>query len=146
MALVRWSPLREMATLSERLNRLMSDVSPREAEEELAFHWAPPVDIFEDTDEIEMSFELPGFEQADIDIEVNADVLTISGERRAIEEKQLDHYRRIERAYGRFVRSFSQPDTVDLGGIKAHYEDGILRLRLPKTEKAKPKRISVEID
>lgn len=100
----------------------------------------PAVDIYEDEKAITISADLPDLDQKDIDVHVQDGHLTIKGERKFENEETKDNYRRVERRYGSFTRTFSLPDTVDDENIDAKYEKGVLRLTLPKLEKPKSAR------
>jgi HSP20 family protein len=107
--------------------------------------WIPTVDISETETEYAIQAELPGVNKADVKVTLENGVLTIQGERR---QQQMDSGRkhhRIETSYGRFVRSFSVPDSVEAENVRAEYADGMLHLHLPKSEKAKPRQIDVKI-
>ncbi len=148
MAVIRWTPFRELSTVQERMNKLFEDVmrSPYRGDEGLATaNWAPVVDIFETEKEIVLQAELPGMQEKDIDIKVEDNVLSVSGERRMEKEVKEENYHRIERAYGSFNRSFTLPRTVDREGIKAAYKDGVLKVSLPKKEEVKPKQIKIDV-
>jgi HSP20 family protein len=109
--------------------------------------WTPPVDIFESKDhEIVLRAELPGLKRDDIDIRVENRTLTLRGERKQEQEVSHENYHRIERAYGTFTRSFSLPSTVDTEKVSAAYADGILTVKLPTREEAKPRQILVQIN
>lgn len=107
--------------------------------------WAPTVDISETDAEYAIKAELPEVKKEDVKVTVEDGVLTLQGERKQEKEEKGKKYHRIERSYGRFVRSFTLPDTVDESKVKAEYTDGVLHLHLPKSEKAKPKQIDVKI-
>jgi HSP20 family protein len=143
MALVRWDPFRELTALQTEVNRLFSrtgngDVTERQS-------WTPSVDVIETDDTIELKAELAGMDPKDINIEVQDNVLTVSGERRFEEEVKEDKYYRIERRYGSFTRAIALPQTADESKIQAKYENGVLEVTIPKTEVAKPKKISVAV-
>mgnify|MGYP001115298556 CR=1 FL=1 len=144
MALVRWDPFRELTALQTEVNRLFSragtggDVAERQS-------WTPSIDVIETDDSIKLKAELAGMDPKDISIEVQDNVLTVSGERRFQEEVKEDKYYRIERRYGSFSRSLALPQTVNEEGIEAKYENGVLEVVVPKAEIAKPKKISVAI-
>jgi len=131
------------------MNRLFDETfqKTRSAREEdlSAGLWAPPVDIYETEDKIVLKAELPEVDKKDVDIKVDDNTLTIQGERKFDKETKKENYHRIERAYGKFSRSFSLPNTIDKEKIKATYKDGILELIMPKKEETKPKQISVEL-
>jgi len=149
MALVRWEPFQDLLAIQERMNRLFDETfqrtRSRENEDISAGLWSPPVDIYETEKEIVLKAELPEIDQKDIDIKVEDNTLTIKGERKFEQETKKENYHRIERAYGKFSRSFSLPNTIDQEKIKASYKNGILELVMPKKEESKPKQISVEL-
>jgi len=140
MALVRWDPLRELATMEvDRLNNMFSNFYG----EGLSRGWVPPVDIYEtDEHELVIKVELPDMKREDIGVTFENNVLTIKGERKAVEVSR-DRFHRIERFSGSFSRSFTLPATVDAGKIAATYKDGLLSVRLPQRAEAKPKQIVV---
>lgn len=108
--------------------------------------WSPPVDIFETQDDLVLRADLPDVEQNDIDILVENQTLTIKGERKFERENLKDGgYHRIERSYGTFMRSFTVPPTVDTEKVSADYKNGVLTVKLPKKEAAKPRQIKVEL-
>lgn len=143
MALVRWDPFRELTALQTEFNRLFSRVMGGDVAERQS--WTPSIDIIETDDSIKLKAELAGMDPADINIEVQDNVLTVSGERRFQEEVKEDKYYRIERRYGAFSRSIALPQTVDEDKIEAKYENGILEVIVPKVETAKPKKIKVAV-
>ena len=103
----------------------------------------PPVDIVEEKERILLTAELPGFQEKDIQIQMEGGVLTLRGERQAEMEKEGKTYHRVERSYGQFVRSFTLPNNVDREGIKASFHNGLLEIELPKREEAKPRQIKI---
>jgi len=142
--MTRWNPMREMLRMQGRLNRLMDDTwSGQEGDIEYG-NWAPAVDLREDETQFVIQVDLPGVDKKNIDIHVENNVLTLSGERRFEKEDERQNYHRIERAYGKFVRSFTLPSTVRSGDIAANYQDGILEVVLPKAEESKPKKIAIK--
>lgn len=142
MAIVRWDPFRELTALQDEFSRLFPGVRGGEAAGRES--WMPSVDVFETQEAVEIKAELPGLEPDDISLEVEDNVLTLSGERRFKEEVEEDKYYRVERRYGSFSRSLALPQSVDTDNIGAKYENGILEVTVPKVEEAKPKRISVD--
>jgi HSP20 family protein len=149
MSLVKWEPLREMMTFSDRFNRLFSDGFFRQLPllaEDSTFSrsWAPVVDIYETDDGVVLKAELPGMKKEDVHLEVRDHTLTLSGERKQEEEVKGENFHRMERFYGSFHRAFSLPSTVDTGKVKANMKDGVLEVTLPKAEKAKSKKITIE--
>jgi HSP20 family protein len=148
MAIVRWSdPFREFAHLQNRINRVFSDAYGREDEGLLTSgSWVPPVDIYQNGDhEIVLKAELPDMIREDIDITVDNGTLTIKGEKKPSQEITQDQFHRIERHYGVFSRSFSLPQTVDATKVGAEYKNGVLTVRLPLRDEAKPRQIKVEV-
>jgi HSP20 family protein len=107
--------------------------------------WAPLVDITEDEKEYVIKAELPEVKKEDVKLTVHDDVLSISGERKYEKEEKGKKYHRVERAYGSFTRSFTLPEDADASKVAADYKDGVLKVHLPKSEKAKPKSIEVKI-
>jgi HSP20 family protein len=105
--------------------------------------WMPPVDIYETDDAFVLKAELPGFSKDDVNIEMQGNRLILRGERKRETEAKEEQYHRVERAYGRFERAFTLPPTVDAEKVQATFKDGVLGLRLPKSEAAKPKRIAI---
>jgi HSP20 family protein len=148
MAVIRWTPFRELATMQDRVNRIFEDVLRPQgrADEGLGVAaWAPAVDIFETDKEIVVKAELPGMQEKDIEVKVEDAILSLSGERRMEKEVKEENYHRIERSYGGFHRSFTLPQTVDRDKIKAAYKDGVLKVTLPKKEEVTPKQIKVDV-
>jgi HSP20 family protein len=137
MALVRWDPTRELASMEiDRLNHMFTNFFG----EGLTRGWAPPVDIYEtDQHEVVIKAELPDMKREDISVTFENNVLTLKGERKFDEEVSRDRVQRLERYYGSFTRSFTVPATVDAGRISASYKDGVLTVRIPQREEAKPK-------
>ena len=150
MTLVRWTdPFREFAQLQERINRVFSDAHSRPSGDEgllTSGAWAPPVDIYQNGEhEVVLKAELPDMTREDIDITVDNGTLTIRGEKKFSGEVKEESFHRIERRYGTFSRSFSLPQTVDTGKVGAEYKNGVLTVRLPLREEAKPRQIKVDV-
>jgi HSP20 family protein len=148
MAIVRWNdPFREFAQLQNRINHVFTDAYGR-GEEGLTTSgtWMPPVDIYQNgAHEIVLKAELPDMTREDIDITVDNGTLTIKGEKKLSTDVNEEHYHRIERHYGSFSRSFSLPQTVDTTKVGADYRNGVLTVRLPLREEAKPRQIKVDV-
>ena len=140
MTLVRWSPWRELEDMQRGLSRILDDTSFGATE---ASQWVPAVDIRETDNALLVQAELPGIDKKDVKLEVKDSVLTISGERHYEKDVKEENAHRIERSYGKFVRSFSLPTNVDTDKVDAFMNNGILEVRLPKKESAKPKAITV---
>lgn len=154
MPTVKWEPLREFVTLQDRMSRFLTDTlkSVEVQNGRVAQDWIPAVDIYEDDEEIRIYAELPGMEMKEIEVNVVNQTLEVKGEKKIEAAKKPDgtlhvkeNYRRIERVFGRFARSFVLPNTVDPEKIRATYEKGILMITLPKREETKPKTIAVEV-
>ena len=146
MAIVRWNPTRDLMQMREEMDRVFNQFLRRGDGEEATWGqgvWAPPVDIYETDDAFLLKADLPGFTKDDVTIEMQQNRLIIRGERKRETEAKEDQYHRLERAYGRFERAFWLPTTVDAEKIQATFKDGVLELRLPKSEAAKPKRIAI---
>jgi len=139
--MVRWSPWRELEDMQRGLSRILDDTSFGTTG---TGQWAPAVDIRETDVALLVQVELPGIDKKDVKLEVKDSVLTISGERKYEKDVKEEHAHRIERSYGRFVRSFSLPTNVDTDKVDASMNNGILEVRLPKKESAKPKAITVK--
>ena len=144
--LTRWDPFRELSALQNRMSRLFEQQYGRDREESLtAGAFVPPVDIYEDEHSIQLKLEVPGIEQKDLDVKVENNVLTVSGERKFEKEEKEENFRRVERRYGSFTRSFTLPNTVNPEDVSANYNVGVLKIRLGKRAEAKPKQIKVNI-
>ena len=147
MTLIRWSdPLREFAQLQDRVNRAFSDAYGY-GDDGLTTPgtWVPPVDVFQNGDqEVVLKAELPDMTREEIDITVDNGTLTIRGEKKFSNEVKEESFHRIERRYGAFSRSFSLPQTVDTGKVGAEYKNGVLTVRLPLREEARPRQIKVD--
>ena len=145
MAIVRWEPFRDLVTTQDRFNRLFNDAFSRAGGERSlgVSEWTPAVDIYETDQSVVLKAELPGIDPKDVEIRVEDGTLWLKGERKFEKEVKEEGYRRIERQYGSFVRSFPLPATVDSEKATAEYKDGVLNLTLPKREEAKPKTIKV---
>ena len=144
MALVRWSPVGQLAGMEiDRLNRMFSELY----QDNFNRGWTPAVDIYEtETHEVVIKAELPEMKREDISVTFENNVLTLKGERALEQDVKRDSFQRIERRYGSFSRSFTLPATVDAGQISASYKDGVLTIRLPQREEAKAKQITVNAD
>jgi HSP20 family protein len=145
MSLTRLDPFRDLAVLQDRMNRLFGEAyAPRE--EGVLSSWVPAVDIFEnEKKELVLKAELPDLAREDVAVTVENNTLTIRGERKLDSEVKQEQYHRLERAYGHFSRSFSLPATVDTGKIAADFRNGVLTIRLPFREEAKPRSINIEV-
>ena len=147
MNIVRFDPFREMATLQDRVNRIFADAYRRDNDDLMTRGaWVPPVDIYDSGNhELVIKAELPDVNREDITLRVENNTLTISGQKKMDSELKDEQYHRVERAYGNFSRSFTLPQTVDTNAIGAEYRNGVLIVRLPLREEAKPKQIQVKV-
>jgi HSP20 family protein len=148
--LSRWEPLREFSTMQDRTNRvnrlfreLYSPEAPEEALTTTSF--APAVDIYEDEHTVTLKLEVPGIDDNDIDVHIENNTLVVRGERKMEKEEKEENFRRIERQYGSFIRSFTLPTSVDPGQVNAHYDKGVLKVKLAKKAEAKPKQIKINV-
>jgi len=145
--LTRWEPFREFATLQDRMNRLFRESYNDAGRDEslTTSNFAPAVDVYEDEHKVTLKIEVPGIDEKDIDVRVENNTLTVTGERKIEKEEKEENYRRVERQYGSFTRSFTLPQTVDAENVSANYEKGVLKITLPKKAEAKPKQIKVNV-
>lgn len=145
MAIARFDPFRDLAVLHDRVNRLFGDAYGAR-EEGVLSSWVPAVDIFEnEKKELVIKAELPDVRTEDVSVTVENNLLTLSGERKVDSEVKKEHYHRLERSFGSFSRSFSLPTTVDTGKIGADFKHGVLTVRLPFREEAKPRSINIDV-
>lgn len=145
MSIVKYDPFRELRSLQDEMTRLFTGVMPASYSREEMAHgaWAPGVDIYEDKDRLILEAELPGMSRDDFEISVENNVITLSGERKFEKKTEGDNYHRVERSYGTFTRSFTLPQTVTADGATAEFENGVLRVSLPKREETKARRIEI---
>ena len=145
--LTRFEPFRELSTLQDRLNRLFRESYNGEGREEslTTTSFAPAVDVYEDEHQVTLKIEVPGIDEKDIDVRVENNTLTVHGERKIEKEEKEENYRRVERHYGTFTRTFNLPQTVDSEKVSANYDKGVLKITLPKKAEAKPKQIKVNV-
>jgi HSP20 family protein len=148
MTITRWTdPFRDLAHLQDRINRAFSDTYGRSDEGLLTSgSWVPPVDIYNSGDhEVVLKVELPDMNREDIDINVDNGTLTIKGEKKLSQDVKEEHYHRIERRYGTFSRTFSLPRSVDATKVGAEYKNGVLTVKLPLREEAKPRQVKIDV-
>ena len=146
MAITRYEPFRDLFRLQDQLFKTFGEAYGSRDESGLTGAWVPAVDVFEDNDAITLKLELPEVDAKDVDIQVEANQLTVRGERKLENSEHRDNYHRIERTYGAFSRSFTLPNTVDTEHISAESKDGVLRIVLPKRAETKPRQIRVQIE
>src|SRR5215469_13204213 len=138
MSIVHTDPLSSVRMFEDAFSRLLNE--PRTGRP-----WSPAVDIFETEDALVLKADVPDLELKDIDVRVENQTLTLAGERKFESEHSANGYHRIERSYGQFQRSFSVPQTVDTEKVSAEYKNGVLTVKLPKKEAAKPRQVQVEV-
>lgn len=148
MALVRWEPLRELNTLQHEMNRLFGGIFEQSGAGQpgglaAARQWIPAMDLVETDGAYILRADLPGLTRDDVKIELEQNVLTISGERAAKHEQRTDGYHRIERASGSFARSLTLPSGVDADRIEATFADGVLEVRIPTPQQPRPRRVEI---
>jgi HSP20 family protein len=139
--LVRWEPIRELATLQTEMSRLMNGLF--EGNGRTMQSWVPAVDVWETKTDLVYAFDLPGVSLDQISIELQDDSLTVSAERERADERTEDGFVRYERRFGSFSRAVGVPHGVTEESIKADYRDGVLEIRVAKPETPKPKKIQV---
>jgi HSP20 family protein len=144
--LTRWDPFREFSTLQDRMNRLFRDSFGEGREDALTTSsFAPAIDVYEDEHNVTLKIEVPGIDEKDIDVRIENNTLTVHGERNFEKEEKEENFRRIERQYGSFTRSFTLPNTLDPEQVSANYDKGVLKIKLAKRAEAKPKQIKVNV-
>src|SRR5882762_8434555 len=149
--LTRWEPFRELSTLQDRINRAFREsytgqYRDNDRDDSLTTSsFAPAVDVYEDEHQVTLKIEVPGIDEKDIDVRVEGNTLTVHGERKIEKEEKEENFRRVERQYGSFTRSFTLPSSVDPGQVSANYDKGVLTIRLAKKAEAKPKQIKVNV-
>jgi len=145
MAITRWDPFREVATLQNRVNSLFRDFNADTGDALTTASFVPAVDVYEDEKKVVLKLEVPGIDEKDLDVSVENHTLTVKGERKFDKEEKEQNFHRIERRYGSFYRAFTLPQTVDTENVKASYTAGVLKLELVKRPEAQPKQIKVNI-
>ena len=145
--ITRYDPFREIVTLQDRMNRLFRDPRGPEGQDEslTTTAFAPPVDVYEDEHNVTLKIEVPGIDEKDIDVRIENNTLTVHGERKFEKEEKEENYRRMERQYGSFTRTFTLPSTVNHDNVQANYDKGVLKIKLEKKAEAKPKQIKVNV-
>src|SRR5579863_3430350 len=146
MALNRWEPAAELNTIQTEMNRLFNslfDTPTRPATVGSTRRWIPAMDLVEDGDHYVLRADLPGLSEQDVNIELESDVLTISGERKAERTDEKGGYRRVERSYGSFSRSLKLPDGIDGDAVQASFDKGVLEVTIPKPEQHRPRKVAI---
>jgi len=142
--LTRWDPMRELEEMSERMNRLVTRPAGNE-EALVTAEWAPIVDIQETDKEYLIKAELPEVKKEDVKVTLKDGILNLEGERHQEKEEKNKKFHRVERSYGKFVRSFTVPQDVDEKNVQADFKDGVLNVHLAKSETVKPKTVEVKV-
>jgi HSP20 family protein len=150
MALIRWEPVAELNTLQNEMNRLFNTFFDQPAGSGRSGaapdrRWIPAMDLVETGDHYVLRADLPGLSDEEVNIQLQDNVLTISGERKAEHETQPEGYYRLERAFGGFARSLTLPDGVDPDAVQAHFDRGVLEIRIPKPEQKKPRQVQISL-
>ena len=146
MTIVRWDAFRDLAAREEQLSRMLAGFYARPQEDLTRGAWVPAVDIYSNGQhELVLKAELPDMKEEEIELTVEDNILTLRGEKKLDTEVSEEHFHRIERSYGSFTRSFALPPTVDAGRVNAEYKAGVLTIRLPLREEAKPKQIKIAV-
>ena len=145
MALIRWEPAREINSLQSEMNRLFNTFFDTPTggggNGGTLRRWIPPMDLVETEDH----YDLPGLSEEDVNVELEDNVLTVSGERKAEHESRKEGYYRIERASGSFQRSLTLPEGVNAEAIEASFDKGVLEVRIPKPEERKPRKVAISV-
>jgi HSP20 family protein len=147
MALVRWEPVRELTSLQSEMNRLFNSFfdAPTGVGNGPSRRWVPAMDLVEADDHFVLKADLPGLDEQNVAIEVEGDVLTVSGERKEEHERTGEGFHRIERSFGSFRRSLTLPEGVDPEAVTASVDKGVLEVRIPKPEERKPRRVAIQV-
>ncbi len=149
MALIRWDPTGELNSLQSEVNRLFNsffDVPSTSAGNGATLRrWVPAMDLVETDDHFVLRADLPGLSEEDVSIELEDRVLTISGERKSEHEDRREGYYRVERAFGSFSRALTLPEGVDPDAVEAHFDRGVLEVRIPKPEERKPRKVAINV-
>lgn len=147
MALIRWEPVRELNAIQSEMNRLFNSVfdAPAPTRGGTPRRWIPAMDLVETPERFVLRADLPGISEQDVRIELDANVLTIAGERKAEREERREGYYRVERGAGGFSRSLTLPEGVDPGAVSATFDRGVLEVRVPKPEQRKPRKVAISV-
>jgi HSP20 family protein len=137
MSLSHFDPLANFRVFEDAFNRMLSEPQTNRP-------WTPAVDIYETENELVLKADLPDVDPQNVDVRVENQTLTVSGGRKFESEKSEKGFHRIERSYGNFTRSFTVPNTFDTGNVAASFKNGVLTVKLPKKEAAKPRQIKIE--
>lgn len=149
MALIRWEPARELHSMQSEMNRLFGSLfdstTPRNGVRTSPRRWIPAMDVAETDDQYVLRADLPGLSEDDVRVELEDNILTISGKRSSAHEESKNGYHRVERSYGSFSRSVALPEGVDADGIQANFDKGVLEVKVAKPEQIKPRKVAITI-
>ena len=143
MALIRWEPARELATIQGEMNRLFNNFFDVPTGQSTSRRWIPAMDLVETADHYVLRADLPGLSDDDVNVQLEDNVLTISGERKTEQPPEQEGYYRLERAFGGFSRSLTLPEGIDPDSVQAHFDRGVLEITIPKPEQKKPLQIKL---
>ena len=148
MAIIRWEPARELQSIQQEMNRLFGSffdapVTPGNGGGQR--RWIPAMDLVEEGKDYVLRADLPGLSEKDVSVEVEDNVLTVSGERGTEHEERKGGFRRVERASGSFSRSLTLPDGIEADSVKATFDNGVLEVHIPKPEQHKPRRVAISV-
>jgi HSP20 family protein len=151
MALVRWEPVRELTSLQTEMNRLFNTFFETPStgggggNGGALRRWLPAMDLVETDEHFVLRADLPGLSEGDVAIELEDNVLTVAGERKAEHEDKREGFYRVERSFGQFRRSLTLPEGIDADGITASFDKGVLEVRIPKPEERKPRKVAIQV-
>lgn len=146
MALIRWEPVRELSSLQHDINSIFDNFfEPRAGNGPSHRRWIPAMDLVESGDSYHLRVDLPGVEERDVKVELEDNTLTISGKRETRQEERKEGYLRVERGYGSFSRSLTLPEGVDPHQVKAHFENGVLEITVPKPKQQQAQRVEIDV-
>ena len=147
MALIRWEPARELALsdMNRLFNTFFEPTTGSNGGNGVIRRWTPAMDLVETEDNYVLRADLPGVSEGDVKIEVDDNVLTISGERKSGHKEAKEGYYRVERAYGSFSRTLTLPEGVDADAISASFDRGVLEVKVPKPEQRKPRKVEISV-
>jgi HSP20 family protein len=143
VAIVRWEPFRELSSLQTEMNRLFNAAFENQGNGPSTRRWTPAMDLLETDDEFVLRADLPGMNESDVSIELEDNVLTLSGERKTEHEDKREGFYRMERSFGSFSRALTLPKGVDPEAVNASFDRGVLEVRIPKPEQRKPRKITI---
>ena len=148
-SLIRWEPARELSSMQSEMNRLFGTFfdspTPRNGRRASLRSWIPATDVVESDNEYVLRADLPGLSESDVNVELDDNVLRISGERKSEHEERKNGYHRVERAFGRFSRSLRVPEGVTADGIQANFDNGVLEVHIQKPEEQKPQKVAISV-